>query len=265
MTLLDVNGLQVGFPTTAGWTHPVDGVSLQVDRGETVALVGGSGSGKSLTALAITGLVPRPGRVLGGTIRFDGEDLTSAPEVRFREVRGRRIGMVFQDPLASLNPVRTIGSQLVEAIRAHGGVRRHDAEQEARRLLESVGLPDAAERLTAWPHQLSGGQRQRAMIAIALAGRPDLLIADEPTSALDVTVQAEILELLGRLGRDQGLAILLITHDLAVAASQATRVAVMHNGHVVETGIVSRVLQSPAHQYTAALLAAVPRLPRSAA
>jgi ABC-type dipeptide/oligopeptide/nickel transport system ATPase component len=265
VTLLDINGLCVGFPGATGWTHPVAGVSLRLDRGDVLALVGGSGSGKSLTALAIAGLVPRPGRILGGAILLDGEDLTAVLEARWREIRGRRIGMVFQDPLASLNPVRTIGSQLVEAIRAHGGVAPDDARREARRLLEAVGLPGAEQRLRGWPHQLSGGQRQRVMIAIALAGRPELLIADEPTSALDVTVQAEILELLGRLSREQGLAMLLITHDLAVAASQATRVAVMRSGRIVEAGPVDQVLQAPAHEYTAALLNAVPRLPASAA
>ena len=259
--LLDVEGLRVGFPAGTGWSHPVDDVSLHLDRGDSLALVGGSGSGKSLTALAITGLVPRPGRVLAGTVRLDGADLVTAPEGRLRQVRGRRIGMVFQDPLASLNPVRTVGSQLVEALRAHDRIAAADARREAQRLLETVGLPDPEERLRAWPHQLSGGQRQRVMIAIALAGRPDLLIADEPTSALDVTVQADILDLLARLGRERGLAILLITHDLAVAASEATRVAVMQAGRIVETGPVERVLRAPAHEYTAALVGAVPRLP----
>ena len=262
MTLLDVAELRVGFPATIGWTHPVDGVSLRVGRGETLALVGASGSGKSLTALAIMGLLPRPGRILSGSIRFDGENLATAPERRLREVRGRSIGMVFQDPLASLNPVRTIGDQLVETIRAHLPMGAGEACREAARLLEAVGLPDAAARLHAWPHQLSGGQRQRALIAIALAGRPGLLIADEPTSALDVTIQAEILDLLGQLRRDQGLAMLLITHDLAVAATQADRVAVMQAGQIVETGAVHEVLHHPAHRYTAALLEAVPHLPR---
>ena len=262
MTLLDVAELRVGFPARIGWTHPVDGVSLRIGRGETLALVGASGSGKSLTALAIMGLLPRPGRILSGSVRFDGEDLAAAPERRLREVRGRSIGMVFQDPLASLNPVRTIGDQLVETLRAHDPMGAGEACREAARLLDAVGLPDAAARLHAWPHQLSGGQRQRALIAIALAGRPGLLIADEPTSALDVTIQAEILDLLGQLRQDQGLAMLLITHDLAVAATQADRVAVMQAGQIVETGSVHEVLHHPAHSYTAALLEAVPHLPR---
>lgn len=263
MTLLDVAELRVGFPARVGWTHPVDGVSLRIGHGEALALVGASGSGKSLTALAIMGLLPRPGQILSGSIRLDGEDLATAPERRLREVRGRNIGMVFQDPLASLNPVRTIGDQLVETIRAHDSLDTGAAGREAVRLLDAVGLPDPAAQLHAWPHQLSGGQRQRALIAIALAGRPSLLIADEPTSALDVTIQAEILDLLGQLRRDQGLALLLITHDLAVAATQADRVAVMQAGQIVETGSVLEVLHHPAHRYTAALLEAAPHLPRT--
>lgn len=263
MTFLDVADLRVGFPVRVGWHHPVDGVSLRIGRGEALALVGASGSGKSLTALAIMGLLPRPGCILSGSIRLDGEDLATAPEHRLREVRGRSIGMVFQDPLASLNPVRTIGDQLLETIRAHATLDKGDACREAVRLLDAVGLPDAAARLHAWPHQLSGGQRQRALIAIALAGRPGLLIADEPTSALDVTIQAEILDLLGQLRRDQGLALLLITHDLAIAATQADRVAVMQAGQIVETGSVQEVLHHPSHHYTTALLEAVPHLPRT--
>jgi ABC-type dipeptide/oligopeptide/nickel transport system ATPase component len=258
--LLEVTDLRVGFPAAVGWTHPVDGVSLRVAEGEALALVGASGSGKSLTALAIMGLVPRPGRVLGGSVRFEGEELLALPERRMRTVRGRRIGMVFQDPLASLNPVRRIGDQLVETLRAHGVPSAHEACGEAHRLLQAVGLPDPAGRLHAWPHQLSGGQRQRAMIALALAGGPRLLIADEPTSALDVTVQAEVLELLATLRRERGIALLLITHDLAVAATQADHVAVMSAGRIVEAGPVSQVLHAPIHPYTAALLEAVPTL-----
>jgi ABC-type dipeptide/oligopeptide/nickel transport system ATPase component len=266
VTLLEVSDLLIGFPRADGsWAHPVNGVSLAVDRGETVALVGASGSGKSLTALALVGLVPPPGQVIGGEIRLDGNELAQAPDEVWRRYRGRRIGLVFQDPLASLNPVRTIGDHLTETLRTHRPLTAGAARSEAVRLLGTVGLAEPARRAKAWPHQLSGGQRQRVLIALALAGEPDLLVADEPTSALDVTVQAEILDLLASLRRDRGLAMLLITHDLAVAATQADRVAVMQAGRIVETGTADTVLRHPSHPYTRALLEAVPRLPEPVA
>ena len=262
MSLLEVGGLVVGFPGAAGaWCRPVDAVEFSITPGEAVALVGASGSGKSLTALALVGLLPPHGRILEGTIRFDGTDLARAPELVLRQMRGRRIGMVFQDPLASLNPVRTIGGQLREALMAHRALTRDAAHAEALHLLGAVGLGDDPARLGAWPHQLSGGQRQRALLAMALAGAPDLLVADEPTSALDTSVQAEILALLATLRRERGLALLLITHDLAVAGTQADRILVMERGRIVEHGPAVEVLTNPQHAYTRALVDAVPRLP----
>lgn len=262
MSLLEVRGLAVGFPDgTGGWHRPVASVDLRVAPGEAVALVGASGSGKSLTALALVGLLPPRGRILEGSVHFDGTDLTTAPGHVLRQVRGGRVGMVFQDPLASLNPVRTIGGQLLEIITAHRHLSAEAARTEACRLLEAVGLGSDPARLGAWPHQLSGGQRQRALLAIALAGEPDLLVADEPTSALDTSVQAEVLALLTTLRRERGLALLLITHDLAVAGTQADRVLVMARGRIVEHGPVVEILTAPQHAYTRALVDAVPRLP----
>lgn len=262
MSLLEVRSLAVGFPGPRGeWHRPVASVDLGVAPGEAVALVGASGSGKSLTALALVGLLPPRGRILAGSVHFDGTDLTAAPAHVLTQVRGRRIGMVFQDPLASLNPVRTIGGQLCEVIAAHRTLPDDDARTEACRLLEAVGLGSDPVRLGAWPHQLSGGQRQRALLAMALAGEPDLLVADEPTSALDTSVQAEILTLLATLRRERGLALLLITHDLAVAGTQADRILVMEHGRIVEHGPVVEVLTNPRHAYTRALVDAVPRLP----
>lgn len=264
MTLLAVTDLRVAVPAGHGRSHPVDGVSFSLDRGECLAVVGGSGAGKSLTAMAVTGLLPPGARVASGAIRLDGEDLTTMPPRQLASIRGRRIGMVFQDPQASLNPVLSIGHQLEEAILAHRTLPRAGARARALELLHRAGLPEPGQAHRAWPHQLSGGQRQRALIAIALAGDPDLLLADEPTSALDVTVQAGVLDLLSSLRRERGLAMLLITHDLAVAATQADRIAVLRQGQVVETGPAAEVLASPAHEYTAALRAAVPSMPEPA-
>jgi ABC-type dipeptide/oligopeptide/nickel transport system ATPase component len=270
--LLDVRDLEVSFPLReGGWTSVVRGVSLAVGRGEVVGLVGESGSGKSMTALAVLGLVPPPGRVTAGSALLagpDGEggpaDLLRLDERALRRVRGGRIAMVFQEPAAAFNPVYTIGFQIAEAVRAqprdHGRVSRREARAEAARLLERVAVPDARRRLDSYPHQLSGGQRQRAMIAMALAGRPDLLLADEPTTALDVTLQAQILELLEELRRDLGLAVLLITHDLGVVAEACDRVVVMNAGRVVEAAGVEELFRAPAHPYTRELLAALPRL-----
>ncbi|HEX2252491.1 MAG TPA: ABC transporter ATP-binding protein [Thermoanaerobaculia bacterium] len=261
--LLAVDRLSVAFPGGGRRTVPVvREASFAIAAGEAVGLVGESGSGKSITALALLGLVPPPGRVTGGRVLLGGEDLLTMPERALRRVRGGRIAMVFQEPMTALNPVLTIGFQIAEAVRAHRPASRREARAEAVRLLELVAVGDAARRLDDYPHQLSGGQRQRVMIAMALACRPDLLIADEPTTALDVTVQAQILDLLARLRDELGLAVLLITHDLAVVAQSCERVLVMYAGRVVEQGAAVDLFPRPAHPYTRALLAAVPRLGR---
>jgi oligopeptide/dipeptide ABC transporter ATP-binding protein len=262
--LLEIDGLEVAFPALAGaaengWVPAVRGVSLTVERGEIVGLVGESGSGKSLTALALLRLLP-PAARLRGSARLDGEDLLALPEPALRRVRGGRIAIVFQEPMTAFNPVYTVGFQIAEAVRAHRKVRRREALDEAARLLDLVAVPDARRRLGDYPHQLSGGQRQRAMIAMALAGGPDLLLADEPTTALDVTIQAQILELLERLRAELGLAVLLITHDLGVIAQTCDRVAVMYAGQVVEEADVHTLFRAPAHPYTRGLLATLPRL-----
>jgi oligopeptide/dipeptide ABC transporter ATP-binding protein len=257
--LLDVRQLRTVFRLGDG-TEPaaVDDVSFTVGRGETVGLVGESGSGKSVTALSIVRLVAAPGRVSGGQILFDGMDLLAVDEATMRSTRGRRIGFVFQEPMTALDPVYTIGAQIEETLRVHGLAKRGRAHARVIELLDAVRMPDAARRAREYPHQLSGGLRQRAMIALALAAEPDLLIADEPTTALDVTIQAEILDLLRDLRRQFRLSVLLITHDLGVIAEMADRVIVMYAGRVAESGPVRRVLDSPAHPYTRALLASVP-------
>ena len=267
--ILEIRDLEISFPAPGGWTPVVRGAALTVGRGEMVGLVGESGSGKTLTALAVLGLVPPPGRVTRGSILLDGPaggggrggtDLLTLGERELRAVRGARVAMVFQEPATAFNPVYSIGFQIAEAVRAHGRASRREAEDEAARLLDRVALADARRRLGDYPHQLSGGQRQRAMIAMALAGRPDLLLADEPTTALDVTLQAQILELLDELRRDLGLSVLLITHDLGVVAETCDRVGVMRDGRVVETAAVEELFRAPAHPYTRELLAALPRL-----
>jgi len=265
--LLEVSGLEIRFPGGDRPFEVVRGASLTVDRGEIVGLVGESGSGKSLTALAILGLVPPPGRVVGGRILLDGRDLRGLSERALRSVRGARIGLVFQEPMAALNPVLTLETQICEAIRAHrppggAGVRvsARAARARALELLELLAIPDPLRRLGEYPHQLSGGQRQRAMLAIALAAGPELLIADEPTTALDVTLQAQVLELLERLRRELGLAILLITHDLAVVAESCDRVLVMYAGEIVEAATAGQLFAQPAHPYARALLASIPVL-----
>jgi oligopeptide/dipeptide ABC transporter ATP-binding protein len=258
--LLQVEGLTVDFPAGARRVTVVRDVALAVGRGELVGLVGESGSGKTLTALSILRLVPPPGRIAAGRVLLDGEDLLALPEARLRRVRGARVAMVFQEPATALNPVYSIGFQIAEAVRAHRRLSRRAALAEAARLLDLVALPAARRRLADYPHQLSGGQRQRVMIAMALAAGPDLLLADEPTTALDVTVQAQILELLERLRQELGLSVLLITHDLAVVAETCERVVVMYCGEVVEEASVEELFASPAHPYTRALLAALPRL-----
>jgi oligopeptide/dipeptide ABC transporter ATP-binding protein len=260
MTLLDIRDLQVEFPSAGGPVRPVDGVSFAVEKGEVLALVGESGCGKSLTALALLQLVPRPGRIAGGTVRLGDLDVTALSGEALRAVRGRRIGMVFQDPLTSLNPVLTVGAQVAEGLVAHGMMGKAEAARRAVELLKEVGVADAESRAEAYPHQLSGGMRQRVGIAIALAAEPELLIADEPTTALDVTVQAQILELIDGLRQRRGMGVLLITHDLGVVAGRADRVAVMYAGQIVEAAPTAALFAEPAHPYTRGLLASVPTL-----
>ncbi len=250
----------------AGGRRAVDGVSLTVERGGVVGLVGESGSGKSMTALSILGLLPPAARVAGGQVLFDDQlnnrsiiDLVALDERRLRRLRGSRIAMIFQEPMTSLNPVFTVGDQVGEPLRIHRGLGRRAALDEAVRLLELVGIADPRRRAGEYPHQLSGGMRQRVMIAMALACGPDLLIADEPTTALDVTIQAQILELLSRLRKELGMAMLLITHDLAVVAETCDEVVVMYAGQVVERAAASSLLTAPRHPYTSGLLRAVPR------
>jgi len=240
---------------------PVDGVSFRLAKGELLALVGESGCGKSLTALALLRLVPPPGQVAtGSAIHLDGTDVLALDGEALRGIRGRRIGMIFQDPMTSLNPVFTVGDQIAESIRAHRTVPKAAARARALELLQEVGIPDPAARLDQYPHQMSGGMRQRVMIAIALASEPELLIADEPTTALDVTVQAQILEILDRLRQARGMAVLLITHDLGIVAGRADRVAVMYAGRIVEEAPTAELFARPSHPYTLGLLASVPRL-----
>jgi peptide/nickel transport system ATP-binding protein len=257
--LLDVRDLVVSFRTDRGELNAVDGVSFSVPRGTTVGLVGESGCGKSVTALSLMGLLPRPpGRIASGQILFDGQDLAKADERALRAVRGQGIGMIFQEPMTALNPVFTVGTQIMEAVRAHRDMSRAAARERAVQLLARVGIPAPAERVDAYPHHLSGGMRQRVMIAIALAGEPKLLIADEPTTALDVTIQAQILDLLADLQRDLGMSILLITHDLGVVAEHTEEVVVMYAGKVVERGPTAALFERPLHPYTQGLLASVP-------
>jgi len=257
--LLHVEGLVTSFPGAGGTRLPVvDRVDVAVARGEAVALVGESGCGKSMTALSILGLVPKPGRIDAGSVRMAGRELRGLPVTALRRVRGAEIAMIFQEPATSLNPVQTVGAQVVEAITLHESVARGAARRRALGLFEQVGIPDPGARFVAYPHQLSGGLKQRVMIAIALAARPPLLIADEPTTALDVTIQAQILELLRRLARETGTAILLITHDLGVVNEVADRVAVMYAGRIVEEGTRAAVLGAPRHPYTQGLLRSMP-------
>lgn len=257
MPLLSVRHLSTGFPVGDRWVPVLHDVSFDIEAGETLALVGESGSGKSLTAYSLLRLVPPPGRVLSGEIRLDDQDLLGLPMDAMDQVRGARVSLIFQEPMSALNPIRTIGSQLVEAMTVHG-LGGPDPRARALELLAAVRMDDPERRLAQYPHQLSGGLRQRALIALALSCGPSLVVADEPTTALDVTIQAEILNLLRQLKRDFGLSLLLITHDLGVVAHTADRVAVMYAGRIVESGPVRAVLRSPAHPYTQALLRAMP-------
>jgi peptide/nickel transport system ATP-binding protein len=257
--LLRVDGLRTVFRLADGRdAAAVDGISFSIARGETLGLVGESGSGKSVTALSIIRLVMPPGRIAAGRIEFEGRNLLDLAEEPMRQVRGRRIGFVFQEPMAALNPVYTIGFQIRETLMVHGLARGDAAKRRAIELLEAVRVPDPTRRAKEYPHQLSGGLRQRAMMALALAAEPSLLIADEPTTALDVTVQAEVLDLLRELRKTFGLAVLLITHDLGVVAEMADRVAVMYAGRIVEHAAVADIFRSPAHPYTRGLLASIP-------
>jgi peptide/nickel transport system ATP-binding protein len=259
VSLLDITDLTVTLPTAQGRLAALRGVSFTLDRGATLGLAGESGCGKSLTALAIMGLLPE-GAQVGGSIRFDGTELTALDDGAMSALRGDRIGMVFQEPMTALNPVHRIGAQIAESLRLHKPMDAATARAEALRLLERVHLPQARERLDAYPHQLSGGQRQRVVIAIALACGPDLLIADEPTTALDATIQREVLDLLDELRRDSGMALLLISHNLDVMAARVERLAVMYGGQIVESGPTREVFERRAHPYTRGLFAARPAL-----
>jgi len=256
--LLSVEGLAVDFNTTDGVVHAVEGVDLEISEGETVAIVGESGSGKSTTAMAIIGLLAGGGRIAAGSIRLDGKEISKAPEHEMRGIRGRHIGLVPQDPMSNLNPVAKIGTQVAETLLAHGLANRQNVSAKVVEALEAAGLPDAAKRAKQYPHEFSGGMRQRALIAIGLACKPRLLIADEPTSALDVTVQQTILDQIGTMTRELGTAVLLITHDLGLAAERAERVIVMHRGKVVEQGAAKQILEDPQHPYTQSLVRAAP-------
>ncbi|WP_458207268.1 ABC transporter ATP-binding protein [Haladaptatus sp. NG-SE-30] len=256
--ILQVENLQTAFFTDKEVIRAIDGVSFDIKRGETVGIVGESGSGKSVTARSIMGLIKSPGRILGGSIDFDGEELTTKSEKQYRKIRGGDIAMVFQDPLTSLNPVYSVGNQIKEALRLHQGLRGTEATKEAISLLEAVGIPDASRRVKEYPHEFSGGMRQRAVIAMALACDPELLICDEPTTALDVTIQAQILELLEELQEERDLAIMFITHDMGVIAEIADRVNVMYAGEIVETAPVVELFENPRHPYTRGLLRSIP-------
>ncbi|MBN9526117.1 MAG: ABC transporter ATP-binding protein [Alphaproteobacteria bacterium] len=264
--LLEVEDLRTHFAVDGGEFRAVDGVSFRVGRGRTLAIVGESGCGKSVTSLSIMGLVPSPpGRIAGGTVRFAGRELTGLDPADLRDLRGNRLAMIFQEPMTSLNPAFTIGEQIMEGLVRHKKLSRAAARTRAIEMLRRVNIPAPERRIDDYPHKLSGGMRQRAMIAMALACDPELLIADEPTTALDVTVQAQILDLLRALQRDFGTAILLITHDLGVVAEMADDVVVMYAGQVVEQAPVARLFDQPQHPYTIGLLGSVPRLDREQA
>ena len=261
--LLDIRGLHTEFRTGAGIVRAVDGISYTVQAGETVAIVGESGSGKSVGAMSVLRLIPDPpGRITAGEVLFDGRDLLKLSEEEMRRLRGNQIGMIFQEPMTSLNPVLTIGRQITETLEQHRGATRAAALERAMDLLRLVGIADAGRRLKQYPHQLSGGMRQRVMIAIALSCDPKLIIADEPTTALDVTIQAQILELMKELTQRLNIALIVITHNLGIVARYATRVNVMYAGSIVESGPAAAIYHDPRHPYTIALLRSVPRLDR---
>jgi peptide/nickel transport system ATP-binding protein len=256
--LLEIKGLTTHFHLSGGVLRAVEGVDLTLEPGETLALVGESGCGKSITAASIMRLVPPPGRIVSGEVLFKGVDLLQLSGEQMRGIRGNQIGMVFQDPMTSLNPVFTIGTQVAEGLRIHRGLSRLEAENEAVEILSLVGIPAPRERIRDYPHQLSGGMRQRVMIAMALACRPELVIADEPTTALDVTIQAQILELLDRLKEETNMGLILITHNLGIVAERAHRTAIMYAGQIVEMAETSELFANPLHPYTRGLLASLP-------
>lgn len=258
--LLDVRNLRIEFPTRHGTLVAVDDISLQINPGEVLGVVGESGAGKSLTGAAIIGLLEPPGRVAAGEIRLDGNRIDNLPYEKMRRIRGKSIGAIFQDPLTSLNPLYTIREQLTETILTHEDISKAQADARALELLVEVGIPAAAERIDSYPHQFSGGMRQRVVIALALCARPKLIIADEPTTALDVSIQAQIISLLKRLCRDNGTAVMLVTHDMGVIAETADRVAVMYAGRIAEIGPVRDVVRHPKHPYTKGLMGSIPMI-----
>ncbi len=260
MPLLEVEDLRTFFKTREGEVHAVDGVSFALEKGKTLGIVGESGCGKSVTALSIMGLVPPPGRVVSGSVMFDGRNLIGRKQRELEDIRGREIAMIFQDPMTSLNPTLTIGTQITETLRRHLNMTREEARARAVALLQEVRIPNAAARLDDYPHRYSGGMRQRVMIAIALSCNPKLLIADEPTTALDVTVQAGVLDLLAELRAEHDMSMIIITHDMGVIAETADDIIVMYAGQVVEHASVLDLFDSPEHPYTEALLAALPQL-----
>ena len=260
MPLLDVQGLTVEFPTRRGVLRAIDSISFSIGAGEILGVVGESGAGKSLTGAAIIGLLEPPGRIAGGEILLDGKRIDNLSPERMRAIRGKRIGAIFQDPLTTLDPLVSIGDQLVETIQTHLRLSDRDARERAVKWLEEVGIPGARARFGAYPHEFSGGMRQRVVIALALCAEPRLVIADEPTTALDVSIQAQIIELLKRLARDHGMSVMLITHDMGVIAETADRVAVMYAGRVVEIGPVVDVVRHPKHPYSEGLMGSIPSL-----
>lgn len=258
--LLSVRDLKTYFYTDDGVVPAVDGVSFDLDRGGTIGIVGESGSGKSVTSLSVMGLVPRPGKIEGGVIEFEGENLLELSEAEMRDIRGNDISMIFQEPMTSLNPVFTVGNQITEAIVLHQDVDKAAAREKAIDMLRLVGIPSPEQRVDEYPHQLSGGMRQRVMIAMALSCNPKLLIADEPTTALDVTIQAQILDLMRELRENLGTAIMMITHDLGVIAELVEKVVVMYTGRIIEAADTYTIFKNPQHPYTIGLLASIPRL-----
>ncbi|MFA6213041.1 MAG: ABC transporter ATP-binding protein [Candidatus Obscuribacterales bacterium] len=259
MALLEIQNLATAFPTEAGMARAVDDVTLSVDKGKVLGIVGESGCGKSITSLSILRLIPPPGKIVNGQIRLDGKNLLDFTEAQMRGVRGNRIALIPQDPMTSLNPVYTVGAQIMEAVELHQKVSKAEARKKAIDVLDRVRIPEARNRVDDYPHQFSGGMRQRVMIAMALACEPELLIADEPTTALDVTVQAQILDLLREIQKDQGTAIVLITHDLGVVAEMCDTVAVMYAGSVVEYATVEELFKNPKHPYTIGLMNSLPK------
>ena len=258
--LLEIKDERLSFFTPAGEVKALNGVSFSMEEGEVLGIVGESGSGKSVTAYSIMGLTAYPGKLIGGTIRFNGHQVDQMTEREFRKMRGNEVSIIFQDPMTSLNPVYTIGNQIMEVIRLHTDKTPEQAKDRARELLELVGINEPEKRLRQYPHELSGGMRQRVMIAIALACEPKLLIADEPTTALDVTIQAQILELMQELRKKLGMSIIMITHDLGVVASMCERIAVMYAGHIVEYGTTDEIFYEPSHEYTKGLINSIPKL-----